>query len=312
MVRAYVGLLGSGKTSGMITEAVTQFRHTCRQVYSDMSSLRFPGAVFLHPTDTEAIAAIDNGLVLMDEAGLVMSSAFWKDMSREVLEGLTMLRHNGLDLYYSTPSIDRVYKVLREITSEVIYCQRLGPFSLQTTYDPADLKKPKGLPAIRLFNPRAWALFDTHEDYRTGNRRIGRSVWLERVRTARHGPVALSTAGACFDESPYRWEDGRSCGMTPKARAAGRFLQACGYAAGEIDTALLRQELRRWNWLKEFGLEPWSAPQSVTFEDPWEEGWSPKECDHRAAEEKQIDKVVASLDKRKRENIRAALNGVAN
>lgn len=305
MIRAYTGLLGSGKTSSMITDARKAFRETWVQIYSDMRSLKFPGAVYLHYSQAAALGQVSRGLILLDEAGLVLSSRFWQSLDRSVIESMTMLRKNELDLFFATPDVSRVDKQLREIVSEIVVCRRFGKMVVQFVYAP-DGKTKTGTRFCPLA-PRAWALFDSWETFGQHGEGVGRSDWLDDLREARLGPNRRPEAGAVFDVEPGCWV-GNSFRWRSDAIQAWKWLLAQGvYAEGEERQALIRQELRRREWLRDFLMDPQRVPPTVTYEQPWQDDWSPADVERRSREQTDIDDVLEKMTRKQREHIQQLL-----
>lgn len=285
----------------MISDARELFRQSWVQIYSDMRSLHFPGAVYLHYSQAEVLGQVKRGLILLDEAGLVLSSRFWQSLDRGVIESLTMLRKNELDLLFATPDVSRVDKQLREIVSEIVVCRKFGRWVVQFVYAPDG--KTRIATRLKPLADRVWALFDSWETFGQHGTGVGRSDWLDRAREARLGPTAPRDGGRVFDREPSVC-DGHSFRWRRETVEAWKWLLRQGvFAEGEERRALLRQELRRRQWLKEFLLRPDDVPASITYEEPWEEGWSPGDVERRATMNTIVDDVLEKLTRKQREQV---------
>ena len=54
-----------------------KFRDCPFQVYTNISELRFPQAIYFY--DVEDISHVRDGMILLDETGIVMPAAYWQE-----------------------------------------------------------------------------------------------------------------------------------------------------------------------------------------------------------------------------------------
>jgi len=295
MIRAYVGLLGSGKTVSLVRDALRRFRLDIPQVYSDISSLRFPEAVYLSAEHPEMVAQVSNGLVLLDEAQIVMDSRFWQRVPAEVLSALSQLRKNSLDVFYTTQVFEMVESRLRGLTNEVVYCKRLaGRWCLQQWRVPGTKEVVRK--RVYRMDDRIFRLYDTLEIV---GRRVGEGVAMSAALAAvRAGSRSVKpkhgrkTGAAAYDRPVFCHYD-RSVRLTREAKECRDWLFARGVTGpGWPDWAdSVAGELRRRAWLADFGLLTDDVPVWCTYEDPWLAGWAPEEVRERLALERAVQDV---------------------
>src|SRR5664279_4593377 len=127
MIRAYTGRPGTGKTCGMVYDAMNAVKTKKVQIFTNLVGLKFPEAVWM--CDLQALNRIGQGLVLLDEASVCMASRYWHEVPKEVLSTFAQSRHYGLDIWYTTQHLNRVDTVVRDITQEEVCCQKLGAFN---------------------------------------------------------------------------------------------------------------------------------------------------------------------------------------
>lgn len=136
MIRGYFGLPGSGKTYSMTRDAIKEARG--RVVYANYH-VDLPSAekvVFLE--NPYQLKQIEDGLLLIDEAGLWLPSFIWKRIPEELIWKLAQIRKCGLDLFYTAQNPARVVKVLREITFESVWTSKFFGFFLQKVVNGID------------------------------------------------------------------------------------------------------------------------------------------------------------------------------
>ncbi len=166
MITAYVGLPGAGKTYGLVLEALKALQDD-RDVYSNFY------------IDKEGITKISgfrdllrirNGVVILDELNLWFPSRLWNKIPPEILSLWAQSRKRGLDVFYSSQHLDRVDKVIREITNYVVRSNSINFFGLQfflySTYQPEDWDKVKRSTLKRRvvrFRKDIASLYDTYQ-----------------------------------------------------------------------------------------------------------------------------------------------------
>jgi len=166
MITAYVGLPGSGKTYGLVLEAVRAVNQG-RNVYSNFD-INIEGISRIRGFSD--LVKVRNGLVILDELNLWFPSRLWQSIPPEILSLWAQSRKRGIDLVYSTQHLDRIDKVIREVTNYVIRCNSISIFGLQffiySTYQPEDWDKQNrrslGHRIVR-FRQSVASLYDTYQ-----------------------------------------------------------------------------------------------------------------------------------------------------
>lgn len=273
MITGIVGWPGAGKTYAAVRMLLDQFRAAAKrqeylQVYANMAGLRCPESIYVD--GLEDFVNVSNGLVLLDEAGVFLSSRYWQSVPREVLMSLAQVRKNGLDMIWVTQHEARIDTVLRELTSVIVRCRRFGQYSVQIHEDP--LAKHLIRRKVVRLSPEVFDLYDTLEVIGTSGGSVGR------------GAAALSTVARRRErdederrrarkrerEIPVvRWYSKRLV-LTQAAQDAADFLLQNGISLdGEAWQDTVRAELERRKWLATWGLTAEDAPLTCTFENPW-------------------------------------------
>ena len=162
-----VGPHGEGKTYLMVDWAFSEReRDPDVAVYSNIPSLHLPGKgpVYYMKRWPEDFAAARDGLVLIDEINLVMPGRLWERIPPEMLYAIAYLRKFRLRLMWTAQHIDRVDKVVREITTELwvpANYRRFGFFAYHKMQGPK-LDKPAGW-GFRSARREVDAAYDTYE-----------------------------------------------------------------------------------------------------------------------------------------------------
>lgn len=313
MIRAYVGLLGSGKTLSLVSEALRMFRLTIPQIYTDMASLRFPEAVYLSAEEPSALATVSQGLILLDEAQIIADARYWQKVPGDVLSAWAQLRKNGLDLLYTTQTFESVDARLRGLTAEVIRCKKFGPFVLQLSQVPG--KKEILRKRIVRISPVAYHLYDTLEIVgRAVGLGAGQSSTMAELRAARSAKREARPQlrnGLEFFRSHsapvYGGEYLRHLVLHPAARRSRDFLieQGAMSEATVLWYDLVADELCRRSWLGSFGFsedEIEQLPLTCSYSSPWLRGWSPREVAARVAISRRVDEWEEREQTRRRDS----------
>lgn len=263
MIRGYVGLLGSGKTYSMVHDLVRQFRKEPVQVYTNMTSLKVPGVVQL-PHDRSAVVGLTNGLIVLDEVQITMSSRYWQSVPKDVLSSLAQLRKHGAGLFFTTQDFARVDTVLRELTNEVVRCRRFGRWVLRITTAP-ESKDILGRSLVRI-REDIGSIYDTLEVIGSDQAADGAMGALLVSRLAarraaeRRGPRNKGSAAG-----PFKFVDGNV--LRVEDEKMWRDLLSDSPGASEA-AKRWESENRRRKWLALFGIGPDEVPMSVCEASP--------------------------------------------
>jgi len=138
MVEGFTGLPGSGKTYFLSRLGLEALKKK-RQVFSNF---KLSGAErFLK---LEEVFNVRKGVILVDEINLVCPSRFWNKFPPELAYFWSQTRKMELDIYWSAQHIDRVDKIIREISNWVWWLRKF-PFGLYRArrYLPEQITKEK-------------------------------------------------------------------------------------------------------------------------------------------------------------------------
>jgi len=282
-IRGYIGGLGSGKTYSMVFDTLAAFRRSPFDVYSNMQYLNCPESRYIQALDD--FPAISNGRCLLDEVHMFMGSRSWQSVPSSMLMALAMGRKNVVDVHWTAHTLERVDKVLREITHELVFCRRLpGPFIAQTTFTPGAKRGSFRVVKIR---PEIYGLYDTLETISGAGGSSGRGRLAVALTTVARKRLAVedSRRRLCRRPGlPLYCEDWIYGGqyMRKDAVRALAYLKLRGwYDAGAAMGDQVRQEIGRQAWLSTWGLLPDDAPRECTRLSPWLLGCDPETVERR-------------------------------
>jgi len=169
MIRAYVGLLGQGKTLSMINDALPHL-YAGRKVFTNtpfklelIESLgliskimrKKAGHELLLPHFMEkgedfrrALKTETDSLFLIDEASIVFSTYAADLLSGDYVMRFAQSRKFGNDIYYTTQSFTHTHKRLRDLSNEVVRCSYrrlplLGALVGNVAFNPERFLNPK-------------------------------------------------------------------------------------------------------------------------------------------------------------------------
>lgn len=290
MIVRFSGGLGAGKTYSMVARCLEIFRQKRGvQVYTNISSLCCPEAVYF--CDVQQLCDISHGLVLLDEAAIVIPAQFWHEMGRDLLTRFNQLRKFGLDLLYTSQRESGANVNLRDLTNQTVMCSKFGPFILQRKANPEN--KVSGGGHLVRRSAKIYALYDTLETITQSGGTGGLAVAgsLSTVARRRHDEDARrkerARQGAFHPllsfHMAYGWLGEHEHTYLPKAASeALRWLKETGAYSDNLPWYVqVRRELRRRAWLKVWGLLPDDAPYFCTPENPWLAGFTPQAVEQR-------------------------------
>ena len=163
MICAFVGHLGAGKSYSMVELGLRYLANGYR-VYSIT-----PDIVYAEHVDIEdvpklvshAADARQDSVLLMDEAGLLLFSRDWaRGDFKPILQFIITSRKRGFHIFYTAQYKAMVDKVLREVTTDVVYCMKL-PFGFGMRFYHPQLE-------VELYRFRSYIfeLYDTTSGFR--------------------------------------------------------------------------------------------------------------------------------------------------
>jgi len=168
MIIGITGLPGSGKTYYLAKKGLAE-KKKGRDVFANFG---LEGAIKF--TDLNQVFKEEKGLVLVDEINLLCPSRWWDKFPMKQAYYWSQSRKLGLDIYWSAQHIDRVDKIIREISNWVWELKSL-PFGItvMNQYLPTEIKKKRktsyGFKAF-IKGPAVWDKYDTFEKIKPASR----------------------------------------------------------------------------------------------------------------------------------------------
>lgn len=300
------GLQGQGKTYGMVSTLITTMRENPVQVYSNMAGLSVPWGIYID--HVEEITDISHGIVLLDEAAIVIPAQFWQDLGRDLLTRFCQMRKRALHLWYTAQRFGGVNVNLREQTNETIECRKYGPYFHQKTQYPA--RKSGGGSKLSRYNPSVSGAYDTEELIASTGGSVGRveaapapPFCTRRVAGGKTGRAAsLRKPGEklLLMEPWYSgwWGEVTVLQLRSEPARVLAWLKAEGHYDDAIPwSAQVRTELRRRAWLAVWGMTCESVPITCTPENPWCPGYDPATVRARRAEREENNAFATAVAK---------------
>lgn len=190
MICAFVGALGAGKSYSMVELGLRYLAQGYR-VYSVTQDVQYADPVDLEQIPKLISHAADgkqDSVLLMDEAGLLLFSRDWarKDTS-PLIQFVITSRKRGFHIFYTAQYKAMVDKVLREVTTDIVYCMKL-PFGYGARFYQPSLDVE-----LYRFSPHIWRLYDTTSGYRRRSVSFAQAVdeGIRRSLTALSAKLAL-------------------------------------------------------------------------------------------------------------------------
>ena len=146
----FTGEPGSGKTY-LMTKFALHKLDDMATVYGNYS-IHWNKANFLKFTNFEFFKTIKKGLVLIDEIHIYFDARKWFDLPDWVKKKLNQHRHDGIDIYGTCQWFGQVDKAVRELTTEIIDCERVNFFGMKLIKTTTWKRKKTGLTSK--FRPR--------------------------------------------------------------------------------------------------------------------------------------------------------------
>lgn len=194
MIRAYIGLLGQGKTISMVHDGLAALKKGRRVITNTPFVLRgfkkrltlkewwngtiaVPHDVYPEFAETQKLLhlfkTVEDALFLIDEASIVFSNYSEKLLAGDYIARFAQSRKFGLDLYYTTQAFLHTNGRIRDLTNEVVQCVNHGVSIANFTYLPDAFLNNKMPPFMRkqfLLDQRfltPWQLKNLYKAYDT-------------------------------------------------------------------------------------------------------------------------------------------------
>lgn len=153
MIEAFTGLPGQGKTYLMTKKAIQEMKKG-RKVYAN-----YPLEGSISYEDISEILTVRQGLVLIDEAGLLIPAQFWTRLPYQYLQAWRQHRKGGIDIWYTAQDLHDVGTSLRRVTQFVNDIQRIGPLMINRINNPRS-KEKYGF-TLHLLSKKIFKMYDT-------------------------------------------------------------------------------------------------------------------------------------------------------
>jgi len=137
MIKAYVGLLGQGKTISMINDAIPLLERGYKIISNVPFSWKYKKEVLQPDYMANArdfkqkLFMAVNTVILVDEASIVWSSYDWEKMPVELIMKFAQSRKYGLHFFYTSQGFGHTIKRLRDLTNVVVKCERVDVFGVR-------------------------------------------------------------------------------------------------------------------------------------------------------------------------------------
>lgn len=137
MIRAYVGLQGSGKTFSMVNDACNVIDRGLRCV-SNVPIKTAKGEAILKEGKAfwDDFMVSENTLYVLDEGGILLGKYEWKNVSLELWWKILLHRKYGNHIFFGTPDYKDVSTQMRNYVYEAVDCRpvRFPFFAFRNIY----------------------------------------------------------------------------------------------------------------------------------------------------------------------------------
>ena len=165
MIYGIVGLPGSGKTYKATKDALKHIKKGI-PVYSNYKILGARKYESLLD-----ILAVRRGFIVVDEINLLAPARYFDSFPPELAYFWAQSRKFGLTICYTSQAIERVDKIIREITNYCYQMKAFGPLYWYKEYQPLELVQSTGLVGskgmrgggVGYFDKKVYSFYDTFE-----------------------------------------------------------------------------------------------------------------------------------------------------
>ncbi|WP_313134327.1 zonular occludens toxin domain-containing protein [Anaerocolumna sp.] len=143
----YVGMFGKGKTLSAANYVISQAKRYNLHVLSNIKLFDIPYEPLLNYQ--QIIESPENTIILIDEVSTLFNARSWKDFNINLLFQILQCRKNKKQLVCTAQRFAHVDKLLRDITTYVIDCNKYWRFLSNTYYDAWDYENMSNAAMIR-------------------------------------------------------------------------------------------------------------------------------------------------------------------
>jgi len=271
---SWAGLPGSGKTMSLIRRVTLDYRRKRQSkkleerlvtVWSDIASFKVPGAIYISLFDDIVRAKL--GIIVLDEAGIIMSARGFQKLPPEMMWMLLQHRHLGLDLYYTAQDWEGVDKALRTVTLYVHHCHYAKIINLfWNRLTTMSCKDSIGW-EFHFFDKQIADLYSTLELIGNPFTGKGRGAVVGAAPPTHSSSTPLP--GNRVFSGFYGYEKNHQ--LTPTQKYIKQWLSFLGMTDWRTKNYVkfFQTEYERFQWLRLFGLSLTDVPLSCTPETPW-------------------------------------------
>ena len=159
----YIGMFGRGKTLSATKYVIRQAKRYKLKV---ISNIKLNGIEYTPLTNWQQIVDCDgNTIILIDELSTVFNARNWKDFNINLLFQLLQCRKNKKMIVGTAQRFAHVDKLLRDITYNVIDCNKYWRLQHNEFYDAWDYENCQNVRMIKRVN-HSWS-FINNKDYKS-------------------------------------------------------------------------------------------------------------------------------------------------
>jgi len=147
MIKAYIGLPGTGKTFNMVFDLMKLMVDGNRVISNTPINFKVKGKEYSseyvgsRKEFERKIIYEENCVLAVDEASIFFPSYFWDKLPGEYIMKFAQTRKYKTDIYYTTQRFSHTMRRLRDLTNIVTKCSNasfplLGRIFVSTDYDP--------------------------------------------------------------------------------------------------------------------------------------------------------------------------------
>lgn len=164
----YIGMFGRGKTLSATKYVLSQAK---RYKLNVISNIELSGYPYTPLTNWQQIVdSRANTIILIDEISTVFNARNWKDFNINLLFQLLQCRKNKKMIVGTAQRFSHVDKLLRDITYEVIDCNKIWRFQHTINYDAWDYENCMNTKMLKrtrhrwqFISDKDFAAYDTDE-----------------------------------------------------------------------------------------------------------------------------------------------------
>lgn len=156
----FVGMFGRGKSLAASVYVLSQAKRYKLHVLSNIKLFGYPYTELVNYQ--QIIDAPDNTIILIDEISTVFNAREWKDFNINLLFQLLQCRKNKKKIVATAQRFAHVDKLIRDITSNVVDCNKMWRFQNLKFYDAWDYENCMNTQMLRPVRRECLFVRDIH------------------------------------------------------------------------------------------------------------------------------------------------------